>query len=142
MGRIERLCAVATNPSPSFEHLKTTMNNLVEFEGSGTLIKYLRDYGKLKYLSISLYEGMEEEWRHLHQVAGTTLQFLRVRGVDMMEIGECHQLLSRISRFSALRYLGVVPLNIIEPPSTMVRHNAFAVGDGILIHLLIEGFRS
>jgi len=112
------------------------MNNLVEFEGSKTLITYLRDYGKLKYLSISLSEGMEEEWRHLHQVAGATLQFLRVRGVEMEEIDECHQLLSRVSRFSALRHLGVVPLNIIEPPSTMVRHIAFAVGARISIHFL------
>jgi len=142
MGTIERLCALTTNPSPNSEHLKTIMNNLVEFEGSRTLITYLRDYGKLKYLSISFSEGMEEEWRHLHQVAGATLQFLRVRGMDIMEIGEYHQLLSHASGFSALRYLGVVPLNIIEPPSTMVRHIAFAVGDGILIHLLIGGFRS
>jgi len=139
MGTVERLCAVTTNPSSSSEHLKTIMNNLVEFEGSRTLIMYLGDYGKLKYLSICSSEGMEEEWRHLHQVAGATLQFLRVRGV---EIGECHQLLSHASGFSALRFLGLVPLNIIEPPSTMVRHIAFDVGARILIHLLIEGFRS
>jgi len=142
MGRVERLCAVTTDPSPNSEHLKTIMNNLVEFEGSRTLIMYLGDYGKLKYLSISLYEGMEEEWQHLHQVAGTTLQFLRVRGMDMEEIDECHQLLSRVSRFSALRHLGVIPLNITDSPSTMVRHIAFAVGARIPIHLIIEGFRS
>jgi len=142
MGPIERLCAVTTNPSPNSEHLKTIMNNLVEFEGSRTLIAYLRDYGKLKYLSISLSEGMEEEWRHLHQVAGTTLQFLRVYGLNMKEIDECHRLLSRVSRFSALRHLGVVPFNITDSPSTMVRHIAFDVGARILIHPLLGGFRS
>ena len=142
MGPTERLCALTTDPSPNSEHLKTIMNNLVEFKGSRTLIAYLRDYGKLKYLSISLSEGMEEEWRHLHQVAGATLQFLRVYGVNMKEIDECHQLLSRVSRFSALRHLGVIPLNITDSPSTMVRHIAFAVGARIPIHLIIEGFRS
>jgi len=142
MGRIERLCAVTTNPPPTSEHLKTIMNNLVEFEGARTLIMYLKDHRKLKYLSISLYEGMEEEWRHLHQVAGATLQFLRLRGMEMMEIIECHQLLSRASRFSALRHLGVVPFNIIAAPSTMVRHIASAVGAEIPIHLFIGRFRS
>ena len=142
MGRVERLCAVTTKPSPNSEHLKTIMNNLVEFEGLRTLIMYLRDHGKLKYLSINLSDGMEEEWRHLHQVAGATLQFLRVRGMDMMKIDKCHQLLSHASGFSALRFLGLIPLNIIERPSTMVRHITFAVGARILIHLLIEGFRT
>jgi hypothetical protein len=127
MGRIHRR-AVPTNPNPNSEHLKTIMNNLVEFEGSMKLTVYLRDYGKLKYLSTSLSEDAEEEWRLLHQVPGATLQFLRVRGVEIYETDECHKLLSRASRFSALRYLGVIPLNITEPPSTMVRHLTFAVG--------------
>jgi hypothetical protein len=125
MGRIHRLKAVATNPSPTHEHLKTIMKNMVEFEGSMTLIMYLRDYGKLKYLSTSLYESVKEEWRHLDQVAGATLQSLRVHRINM---DDCHQFISRASRFSALRYLGVVPLNITEPPPTMVRHIAFVVG--------------
>ena len=122
IGRIPRLSAVATNSYPTSEYLTMILNNLVEFEGSMTLIVYLRDYGKLKYFSTSYYDDMEEEWRLLHQVAGATLQFLRVRGV---QIYDSHQFLSLASRFSALRFLGVVPLNITEPPPEMVRNIAF-----------------
>ena len=122
---IHYLSALAANSSPTSEHLKTIMNNLIEFEGSMTLIMFLRDYGKLKYLTTSLSESMEEEWQFLHQVAGATLQYLRVR---YLEIDDCRQLLSYASGFNALRYLGVVPLNITAPPSTMVRHIAFVIG--------------
>ena len=128
VSQIHYLRALATNPSPTSEHLKTIMNNLIEFEGSMALILFLRDYGKLKYLTTSLSEGMEEEWRFLHQVAGATLQYLRVRNV---EVDDCRQLLSCASGFNALRYLGVVPLNITAPPSTMVRHIAFVIGTRI-----------
>lgn len=138
MGRIHPLSVLAADPDPTSEHLKTIMNNLVEFEGSIALTKYLRDYGKLKYLSISLSEGMEEEWRFLHQAAGATLQFLRIRSAELYDYP---QLLSRASKFSALRYLGVVPLNITEPYSTDVCHISFAVVARIPI-LLIGEFRS
>jgi len=85
LGRVSRLVAVATNPYPTSEHLTMILNNLVEFEGSMTLTVYLRDYGKLRYLSTSYYDDMEEEWRLLHQVAGATLQFLRVHGVEIAD---------------------------------------------------------
>ena len=136
--QIHYLTTLAANPSPTTEHLKTVMNNLIEFEGSITLTMYLRDYGKLKYLTVILNKGMEKEWRFLHQVAGATLQYLRVRGVKI----DCRQLLSCASGFNALRYLGVVPLNITAPPSTMVRHIAFVIGTRIPIYLHIGGFRS
>ncbi len=142
MGRVRCLSPVVTDLSPTSEHLITIMNNLVEFEGSTALTMYLRNYGKLKYLSTGLCglcEGMEEEWRFLLQVAGATLQFLRVRGVD---VDDCYQLLSRASRFSALQFLGVVPLNVTEPSSTIVRHISFAVVARIPTHLLIGRFRS
>ena len=139
MGRVPPFNVLATDPCPTSEHLKTIMNNLVEFEGSMALAIYLRDYGKLKYLSISLSERTEEEWRFLHQAAGATLQFLRIRSVDLYE---CHQLLSHASKFSALRYLGVLPLNITEPSSTIVRCISFAVVARIPIRLLIGDFKS
>ena len=139
MGRVGSLRAVATDLSSASEHLTTIMNNLVEFDGSITLTMYLRRYGKLKYLTTDFCDSMEEKWRFLHQVAGATLQFLRLRDVDLHD---CHQLLSRASKFSALRFLGEVPLNITEPPSTMVRHISFAVVARIPIHLHIGEFRS
>ena len=138
LSQIHYLSALATNPSPISEHLKTIMNNLIEFEGSMALTMYLRDYGKLKYLTTNLSEGMEEEWRFLHQVAGATLQYLRVCDV---EIDDCRQLLSCASRFNALRYLGVFPLNITVPPSTMVRH-IFVTGTRNPIYLHIGGCKS
>lgn len=122
MGQVPPFSVLATDLRPISEHLKTIMNNLVEFEGSLALTMYLRDYGKLKYLSISLCECTEEEWRCLHQAAGATLQFLRIRSLDLFE---SHQLLSRASKFSALRYLGVLPLNVTEPFSATVRHIFF-----------------
>ena len=139
LGLIPRHCTVAPNPYPASEHLTMIMNNLVEFEGSMTLTVYLRDYGKLRYLSTSYYDDMEEEWRLLPQVAGATLQFLRVRGV---QIDSRHQFLSLASRFSALRFLGVIPLNITEPPPEMVRNIVFAVEARISIRLPIERSRS
>lgn len=141
MGRVGSLRPVATDLSAASEHMTTIMNNLVELEGSIALTMYLKSYGKLKYLSTSLCacDCMEEEWRYLHQVAGATLQFLRLRDVD---IDNCHQLLSCASSFSALRFLGEVPLYITEPPSPMVRHISFAVVARIPIHLHIGEFRS
>src|SRR5258706_11335037 len=85
MGRVRCLSPVVTDLSPTSEHQITIMNNLVEFEGSTALTMYLRNYGKLKYLSTGLCglcEGMEEEWRLLLPVAGGTFQLLRCPGFD------------------------------------------------------------